>query len=217
MKRLTSEELNFSPKLFMKTFHSINWTHTWDLFLIKFCMGFSVILFRSNFSLVMRESFNTSPRTIGYLTSFTGCVSAFFGLIVGYLAKFYRNDTKLFFHMAVFQVFTLFVLSFIQSFWVYVLFLTPLSFITTVSRVAGTSLTIRRVSKGEIGTIMGFSQSVMSIARMLAPFVSGLVLDVNPAGPSVVGSIVTLFAVILMCFVPQDVCKEEMQEHGKTE
>lgn len=205
MKKITSEELDFSPKLLLKTFRSIDWRCVWDLFLIKFCLGFSVILFRSNFSLVMRESFQTTPKTIGYLTSYTGFVSAFFGLLVGYIAKLYQNDARLFLHMSIFQVFTLFALSFTESFWVYVLFLTPLSLITTVSRVAGTSLTIQRVNTDEIGTIMGFSQSVMSIARMLAPFVSGLVLEISSSGPSIIGSFVSLFAVVLMYIKPQDV------------
>jgi predicted MFS family arabinose efflux permease len=204
-KKITSEELDFNPKIFLKTFHSVDWKNLWDLFLFKFCMGFSVILFRSNFSLVMKETFQVSPKTIGYLISYSGCVSAFIGFFVGYIANFYKNDARLVLHMAVLQAFTLFMLSFVQSFWLYVLFLTPLSFITTVSRVASTSLTIQRGQKKEIGTLIGFSQSVMSIARMLAPFVSGLALDFSSSGPSLIGCVVSLIGVIVMLVCPQDV------------
>ncbi|CAC5386761.1 unnamed protein product [Mytilus coruscus] len=205
-KKVSLGENNFSPKIFLETFHSVNWSKLWDLFLIKFCMGFSIILFRSNFSLVMREAFQITPKTIGYLMSYSGCVSAFFGLLVGYIAKLYNNDAKLFMHMAIFQVVTLFMLSIIhETFWLYVLFLTPLSFITTVSRVAGTSLTIQRGERKEIGTLLGFSQSVMSIARMLGPFISGLVLDINKSGPAFIGGVVTLVAVCIMIVRPQGI------------
>jgi MFS family permease len=71
--------------------------------------------------------------------------------------------------------------------------------------VASTSLTIQRGQKKEIGTLIGFSQSVMSIARMLAPFVSGLALDFSSSGPSLIGCVVSLIGVIVMLVCPQDV------------
>nr|KAG5704937.1 hypothetical protein BaRGS_022779 [Batillaria attramentaria] len=43
----------------------------WDLFLIKFLAGFSVLIFRTNFTMVLKQKFAASPKTIGYTMSYS--------------------------------------------------------------------------------------------------------------------------------------------------
>ena len=204
LKKITSEEINFSPADFFKSIKEFDWMNLWDLFLIKFCLGFSVILFRSNFSLLMKDKFDISPSMLGYFISYSGTVSAVCGFFVGWLSKYYTSTAKLVYHMAILQVFTLFFLGTVSSVWVFLIFLTPLSFITTVQRVAATSLTVQRGSGKEIGALLGLSQSVMSLARMLSPFISGLSLEVSTSGPAFLGTAVTCVAVAIMTVRSQE-------------
>ena len=71
-------------------------------------------------------------------------------------------------------------------------------------RVAATSLTIQRCGEKNIGGIMGMSQSVMSLARMLSPFISGVIMEVSVSGTALFGSFASSVAVIIMIFCSQE-------------
>ncbi|KAL5011096.1 hypothetical protein ScPMuIL_013401 [Solemya velum] len=199
-----SANSTFSPKVFFDSLRTIRWWTLWDLFLIKFCLGFSVLVFRSNFSLMAIEKFETSPSINGYLISYSGIVSAVCGFFVGWISNQYRNNGRLLCHMSIIQMLSLFGLAVAPSLWMLVICLTPLSFVTTVSRVAGTSLTIQRGRKEEVGVLLGLSQSVMSLARMMSPMLAGLTQEVSVMGPAVLGGGASAIAVLIMFFRPQD-------------
>ena len=217
LKKMSSDEINFSPKLFFNTFSKIDWTSIWDLFLIKFLLGLSVIIFRSNFSLMLMEKFDTSPKINGYIISFNSTISAIVGFFTGYIAKYYNNNSKLMFHLACFLAVTLFSLSLSPSLTLFVLLLIPLGLITSVARVCGISLTIERTRGHEIGTLMGFQQSCMSVARMLAPLIAGLVQEITPSGPGLVGTVTTLIALIIFILRPQDPNAREKKDPNARE
>ncbi|XP_046583357.1 LOW QUALITY PROTEIN: major facilitator superfamily domain-containing protein 9-like [Haliotis rubra] len=199
----TSGGYSFNIKEMVRSFRAINWDNLWDLFLIKFLGGFSVILFRSSFSLMSQSEFEASPRIIGYLTSYSGAVSTLCGLFVGRLAKYYDNDGKLYFHMVVLEVVTLFSLTVSPNLvWIAVL-LCPLSIVTSVMRVMATALTIHKGRDQDRGALMGFSQSIMSIARMLAPFVGGVAMEFSPRGPLLIGTCAAALSLILLILRPQ--------------
>ena len=204
LKKMSSDEINFSPKLLKNTFSKIDWPSIWDLFLIKFLMGISVIVFRSNFSLMLIEKFDTTPRINGYIISFNSTISAFIGFFTGYIAKYYNNNSQLLFHLSCGLAVTLFCLSLSPSLTSFVILLIPLGLITTVARVCGTSLTIERTQGQKIGTLMGFQQSCMSVARMLAPLIAGLVQEISPSGPGLIGSATTVMAIFIFILRPQD-------------
>ena len=84
--------------------------------------------------------------------------------------------------MAAFQALTLFSLSFVNDMQLYVICFAPLSLFSTILRVAATSLRIQRCGGTNVGGIMGMSQSVMSLARMLSPFISGVIMEVSVSG-----------------------------------
>ena len=71
-------------------------------------------------------------------------------------------------------------------------------------RVAATSLTIHRCDGKTVGGIMGMSQSVMSLARMLSPFISGVIMEVSVSGTALFGSFASSIAVIIMIFRSQE-------------
>ena len=106
--------------------------------------------------------------------------------------------------MAAFQALALFSLSFVNDIQLYVICFTPLSLFSTMLHVAATSLTIQRCGGKNVGRIMGMSQSVMSLARMLAPFISGLIMEVSVSGTALFGSFASSVAVIIMIFRSQE-------------
>ena len=71
-------------------------------------------------------------------------------------------------------------------------------------RVAATSLTIPRYGGKNVGGIMGTSQSVMSLARMLSPLLSGVIMEVSVSGTALFGSFASSVAVIIMIFRSQE-------------
>lgn len=52
---------------FMK---DIDWKVFGDIFLVRFFLSFSSLVYRSNFSLLIDQNFGASPKVIGYLISF---------------------------------------------------------------------------------------------------------------------------------------------------
>lgn len=50
--------------------NEIEWGIFWDVFLIRFFLSFSSLVYRTNFSLLINEKFGVSQKTIGYLISF---------------------------------------------------------------------------------------------------------------------------------------------------
>lgn len=197
LQKLGSDEFNFSPKKIFQ-FKSLNWSVFWDLFLARFCLGLSLLLFRSNFSLMLREKFDMSPLGLGYLISYSGVISAMCGLFSGVISKYYQNDMRLYKHLAILMTLTMIFFVFTSTFWWYVFLLIPLSFTSMNLRVVGTSILISRGGKKEIGALIGLSQSIMSIARMFAPLLSGILLEISPNGPPIVGAGMAALAVLIM-------------------
>lgn len=201
---MQSDELNFNSTSFWRAMVEVNWRDLWDLYLIKFLLGASVIVFRSNFSLMLVEKYNTTPVVNGYIISVNGVISAIIGFFTGSIANYYNNNAKLLLHLSVFQVITMVCLSLSTSLWIFVICLLPLGVITTVARVSSISLTIDRGSKEEVGILMGFQQSCMSVARMLGPIAAGISQEVTSLGPAIVGAVLSLAAVVIMVIRPQD-------------
>lgn len=217
LKQMQSDELNFNSKTFWQAAREVNWSNLWDLYLVKFLLGASVIVFRSNFSLMLVEKYQTTPVINGYIISVSGIVSALIGFVTGSIAKYYNNNAKLLLHLSVLQVFTLLCLALAPSLSIFVVSLLPLSLVTTVARVAGTSLTLERGNKKEVGILMGFQQSCMSVARMLAPLIAGVVQEVSTSGPGLIGSFFSLVAVIILIVSPQDKLSRSQMKHKKNE
>jgi MFS family permease len=204
---MQSDELNFNSKTFWEAAKQVNWHDLWDLYLIKFLLGASVIVFRSNFSLMLQEKYHTTPTMNGYIISVNGVVSALVGFFTGYIADYYNSNAKLLLHLSIFQVFTLSCLSLPTPLWLFVISILPLGFITTIARVSSTSLTFERGNKEEVGILLGFQQSCMSVARMLGPMVAGIAQEVSTSGPGIVGAVLSLCAVFIMIVRPQDPAK----------
>lgn len=204
LKKLSSDEISFSPQVLTKSFNSVDWPDLWDLFLIKFLAGFSVLVFRSNYTLVLRQKFSAGPTLIGYSMSYSGTMAAISGFGVGHFIRLYSSTARVFLHMLLLQCATLTLLTVAPALWVIFVAQASLSFVTATMRVVAIDLTIRRAGQQSRGALLGLSQSVMSLARMLSPFLAGLAQEVHIDGATALGVITTLIAIVLMLLRAQD-------------
>ena len=194
-------DLSFSIWHFL-SIKDIKWTNLWDVFLVRFFLGFAMIIYRANFVLMTQDKFQTTPKMNGYLISYTGIIAALSGFSVGRITQLYSSQARLLFHLSILQTISLVSLILVPSVWSLFLCLTPLSFITSIARVSGTSLTIQRGGHENIGALIGFSQSLMAFARMLSPFFGGVALEFLADGPTIVAVMSCSIAVLIMLLHP---------------
>lgn len=153
------------------------------LFMKFFCFGFAFSLYISGLALFAERRFTLNgmpfgPREVGYLMGFSG----FLGLIIqgGLLGRLVKKlgETQLvaagFISMAmgfgsvsiIHQAIPYLLIAMIFS-----------SFGTGVLRPVLTSLITQKAGKKDQGLILGLTQTLMSIAQIFAPLLSGLILE----------------------------------------
>lgn len=180
--------------------------HTcFDLFLVRFLMGFSVMIYRANFSLMLQEMYEITPKTIGQIMSYGAFVGFLSGLCTGRIVKFYGNIHKLLLHASVAQLISIIGLTFAVNIPMLLFFSTVLSINNAVSRVCVTDMSVRRGSGENTGALLGTSQSLTSMARAIAPFIGGLAQEVSYRGPGIIGVISGSIGVIcIMTYLERD-------------
>ena len=196
--------MDFNPLAFVNSFKEIDWTNLWDLFLVRFFLGFAILVYRNNFSMMLDYKYQASPKTIGYIVSYGAIVSTISGFFVGKIAGYYKSDSRMLLHMGIVQTFSIVTLTFAPSLWVLIACITPLSLANAVARVASTNLTISRGHGQEIGTLMGLGASVLSVARMCSPAIGGLAQELHLSGPGILGASCAALGVLVLTVIPQD-------------
>lgn len=173
-----------------------------DLLVLRFILGFAMIIFRSNFTTMLEFRYNTSTKMNGYIMSFNGMVSGFSGTLVGYMAAFYNhNDSKAVLHFSMILTSVLLFITYSPDLWVLIALLTPLSLSTSVCRVCVSNLTLKRCKQNEKGVIFGVGNSMLSFARMLSPLIAGFALEYSVYGPGTISVGIACIGVIIASFV----------------
>lgn len=180
---------------------NIDWHNVWDLFLVRFLLGCAVLVSRSNFTMLLEYKYSATPSTVGYVISYGSIVATIAGWFVGRISKFYQNDSQMLRHAAITQMFSLLAIAMAPSLWVMILCSTPLNISSAIARVSSTNLTIMRSHRHETGTLLGLGASVMSIARMLAPFFGGLAQEASVSGSTFLGAAFSALGSLMMLTV----------------
>lgn len=181
--RFTAEDFNFRPSTFIGSFRRI-FEVGGDIFVIRFLLGASVILLRSNYSLYLEKKFDASARMTGWLISYGAVVNTLGGFFAGSASRYYGDLVRLCFHSSLLLVFTLLLMTLSPGLPPFIVGVTLLSLSTSLIRVCITDLSIQRAGTGDTGALLGLSQSTMSFARVVSPLVSGLALEFTTSGPS---------------------------------
>lgn len=179
----------------------IDWRQQYDLMLGRFFFSFAVLIYRSNFSLIMNDHYGFDMKTIGYIISYQGIVSVCSGFFIGKIESFYDHKRdRLLQHSIVLLTLSLVGLTVFDSILHIVISLTLLCFATTVIRVQYIELSVHRCNDDEKGAVIGVGQSMTSISRMFSPLVAGMAQQLGPHGPgsmSVYSSVVGYFVTIV--------------------
>lgn len=176
-----------------------------DLLVLRFLMGFSMLVFRSNFMSMLEFHFNTSPKTNGYIMSYNALIGGFSGILMGSIADFYNhNDSKMLLHFSCLITVSILGITFSPSIYFVAAFITPLAVSSAVSRVCLTNLTFRRSRKDEKGVILGVGNSLLSLARMISPALGGFVQEISAYAPGSIGATIAATGVLIMILYPTD-------------
>lgn len=107
-----------------------------DLLVIRFVMGFLMLVFRSNFIFMLEFYFNISLKINGYIMLYNGLVGGFFGIFVGYILKFYNyNDVKMLLYFLFIFIVLILGIIFLFSIFFVVVFIVLFVVLSVVLRV----------------------------------------------------------------------------------
>jgi MFS family permease len=146
------------------------------------CFGLAFSGFMSGFALFAERRFTyhghaVGPREIGYLFTFFGLLGIFFqGYLLGKLVKRYGEERLV---TAGFLSLGLGYAALVFAFHLPILMtaLIVASFGSGAVRPALTSLVTRNASRSEQGEVLGVNQSVVSLTQVVAPIVSGHLIE----------------------------------------
>ncbi|PSN50442.1 hypothetical protein C0J52_04943 [Blattella germanica] len=164
----------------VKNLSHVDWSVYWDVFALKFLLAFGLAVHFQNFSLMLKDKYDVSPKWIGYAISLQGLVSATTGFTTNWVSSFYSHDkSNLLRTLHGFLALTgAFILLSIAPSLIYVLlFLIPLSAAGSVLRITTSEIILQRTEPHQRGSLIGSGESISSTARLLAPLCSGIAYD----------------------------------------
>ncbi|XP_077288115.1 major facilitator superfamily domain-containing protein 9-like [Arctopsyche grandis] len=165
----------------IKELKDIDWYTYWDAFLLKGLVGFSMSIFHSNYSPLLKINYNLSPKWIGYTISFQGVVGSCCSFFIDYLNnKFYKNDknyTQRNLHCFAALTCTFAIMIICNQWYLFVLLLIPIATANAILRLITLEMIVRKSSEKHRGSLIGAANSVRSISGIIGPFVAGSLAD----------------------------------------
>jgi DHA1 family tetracycline resistance protein-like MFS transporter len=144
------------------------------LILIFFLVMLAFAGMESTFALWALEQFGWGPRQVGYVLSYVGVVSALLqGGLIGRLARLCGEERLLVCGLALIG-FGLLVLPFVLNLEVLAGAVTALALGMGLTQPSLNSLISRRAGREEQGEVLGVSQSIGSLSRVVGPATAGL-------------------------------------------
>ena len=142
-----------------------------------FCFCFSFSTFTAGFALFAERRFGFGPKQVGYLFAYSGLLGIILqGGLIGRLVKRF-GEVKLITAGFVAAAIGYSVLGFSATLAVLLVAASFASFSNGVLRPALTSLITQNVSRTEQGVVLGLTQSLLSIAQIIAPAIAGMLID----------------------------------------
>ncbi|XP_069685454.1 major facilitator superfamily domain-containing protein 9-like [Periplaneta americana] len=179
-KKIGQKVLEFGFFQAVTHLSQVNWSVYWDVFALRFLLGFSQAVHYQNFSLMLKDHYGITPTGIGYTISLQGLIGATTGFLIGWISKFYKNDKDN--SIRTLHAFGVLTLSFLfmnlaSSLAFFLLCLVPLAAAGSLLRITTSEIILQRTEPDQRGSLIGSAQSMSSIARLVAPLCSGLAFD----------------------------------------
>lgn len=204
-----STELNIIQRIYQEltkvvnNFKIINWESYGDLFLLKLLIETAFQTFYSSFGLVLVEKYFLSQKQVGYMLAMHALAIVVFNLIISTVnSKFYSNDKNGLKRMK--HAFLLLIVTFIgfivaPVWWVYGLFIIPISAVRVLADTVFTEVLVLRTGKSDKGTVMGAFESLISLSGFTTPLITGVTIDfwgiTTPSFVALLPSIASLYIV----------------------
>ncbi|XP_033122409.1 major facilitator superfamily domain-containing protein 9-like isoform X1 [Anneissia japonica] len=211
VEKFTSDDYSIKVKNFFATFKKIAKTQP-DLFAIRFLSGLSMMLFRSNFTLLLEQRFETTPKINGWIISYGSLISTLSGMMVGRVVFYYKDIARLLRHSSTGTTIALICMTLSPSLTWFVVFSTCLSVFNAIARVCAVDIGIQRGGLSDTGSLLGLTQSVMSVSRAMAPLLSGMAMEYSTYCPSIIATILAASGIALQVAYPQHY---HLSENGK--
>jgi DHA1 family tetracycline resistance protein-like MFS transporter len=164
---------------------------TGSLLITRFFFGLAFALFQTIFALYALERFSLTATQTGYILTYIGVLSVITqGFLIGRITKRYREDLLI--------TVSVVVMAFGLLGWAVAPTVLFLLIIMAPTAVAGgllntvlTSTLTKAVTPDEVGGIIGFSTSIESLTRVIAPTLGGfLLVSFGAWAPGLFGAIV---------------------------
>lgn len=168
------------------------------LFLIFFVFNFAQASFQSLFALFALQRLHFGPHETGYVLAYVGLLAALLqGGAIGPIVKRFGEVTSLRTGL-VLASFGLVTSAWAPTWPVLLLTLLPLSAGLSIATPPLNSLLTRESPPDAYGRILGLSQSVAALARVLGPLVAGLAFDfAGGPGPFVLAAVLLAAAYVV--------------------
>lgn len=206
--------VSFNPMKILHCFRLVDWSSMWDIFLVRFFLGFALLIYRSNFAMWLDYKFGASTIYLGYIISYSGLVGTLSSFGVGVISRWYKNDATLLLHTGIIQAVCISMMSLVSSLWWLPLVITPLGVANAIARVAATKVTMERAHGHDLGGLLGLGASILSLARMLSPVVGGIAQEMHSSGTTIAATVFAMLGIAVMMLSPK--FKADRQ-HTKTE
>ena len=164
---------------------------TGSLLTTRFFFGLAFAIFQTIFSLYALNKFNLQVRDTGLILTYVGVLSVFVqGFLIGRLTQRFQED-KLILFSGVLMTVSLVGWALTPSVLWLLVVLTPTAIAGGILNTLLSSTLTKAVQPQEIGGILGFSASIESSTRILAPILGGYLLQsLGTWSPGAFGAVV---------------------------
>lgn len=148
-----------------------------SLLISRFFFGVAFAIFQTIFSLYALTKFNLTAAQTGYVLTYVGVLSVITqGYLVGRITNIFREDILIVACVALMAI-SMVGWALAPSVLVLLIILAPTSFAGGVLNTLLSSTLTKAVTPQEIGGILGFSASIDSSTRIIAPILGGALLQ----------------------------------------
>ena len=164
---------------------------TGPLLITRFFFGLAFSTFQTIFALYALRRFNLGATETGFILTYVGVLAAVVqGGLVGRLSQRYRDDILITVSVGIMAL-SLLGWALAPSVTVLLIILAPIAFSGGVLNTVLSSALTKAVTQQEVGGILGFSASIESATRVIAPTLGGILLGrVGSWAPGVFGSLI---------------------------
>ncbi|MBI9044287.1 MAG: MFS transporter [Anaerolineaceae bacterium] len=172
MEMIEKPRLNLSSML-----QALQRPFSGPLLITRFFFGLAFAIFQTIFSLYALRRFNLTATETGFILTYVGLLSVIVqGGLVGKLTERFRDDQLILSSVGIMAL-SLLGWAFTPTVVILLIVLAPISYAGGVLNTVISSALTKSVAGHEIGGILGFSSSIESLTRVIAPTLGGILLE----------------------------------------